>query len=293
MAEAIALENALLATANDAQRVALLEARLAILNGYTAMDASVNTVNTNYDSISKVDSVGEDGTVAKVDRVAQLTKLVDSYKKVKAELDALNAELAELEKDAETNVAEIQTKKSEITAKTKEVTKASNDAKKVVTDAHTIANRIYNATETLKGYYEAAKAGYDVLVEDGTTRTELVAELKTKVDALEKAYKAANDVLTKTLKYVQQTVYSKVDGVIEGVQVYEIPAKTETVVEKIEVAEVKTDKYKSDDDKIAYVEYENGVAFLLNFNNYAVRTEFNGTVYTIDAYDYLVIGYAD
>ena len=65
--------------------------------------------------------------------------------------------------------------------------------------------------------------------------------------------------------------------------------------EEKEVVKAENDngKYASDENKITYVEYENGVAFLLNFNNYAVRAEFNGTIYTISAYDYLVIGTAN
>ena len=38
---------------------------------------------------------------------------------------------------------------------------------------------------------------------------------------------------------------------------------------------------------ISYVEYENGISFLLNFNNYTVKVELDGTVYTIDAYGYV------
>ena len=47
-------------------------------------------------------------------------------------------------------------------------------------------------------------------------------------------------------------------------------------------------KYHSDDNMISYVEYENGISFLLNFNNYTVKVELDGTVYTIDAYGYVM-----
>jgi len=52
-----------------------------------------------------------------------------------------------------------------------------------------------------------------------------------------------------------------------------------TVVEAV-------NKYLADTNSIAYVEYENGTAFILNFNNYAVRTEINGVSYTVSAYGY-------
>jgi len=52
-----------------------------------------------------------------------------------------------------------------------------------------------------------------------------------------------------------------------------------TVVEAV-------NKYLADINSIAYVVYENGTAFILNFNNYAVRTEIDGVSYTVSAYGY-------
>ncbi len=49
------------------------------------------------------------------------------------------------------------------------------------------------------------------------------------------------------------------------------------------------DKYAADDNSIAYEIYDNGTAFILNFNNYAVKVELDGTYYTVDAYGYVII----
>ena len=92
-------------------------------------------------------------------------------------------------------------------------------------------------------------------------------------------------------KYITTTFYDVVDGKVDGVEKYEYVADDKNTNTN---TNTNTDdaRYKSDDDRIVYVEYSNGVAFLLNFNNYTVRTTFNGKVYTIQAYDYLVINAA-
>ena len=75
-----------------------------------------------------------------------------------------------------------------------------------------------------------------------------------------------------------------------GTYSYEIKEEGEEapVYEKID-----TPVYESDDNKIVYEVYENGTAFLLNFNNYAVRVDLDGTTYTIDAYGYIVLKQAN
>ena len=50
-----------------------------------------------------------------------------------------------------------------------------------------------------------------------------------------------------------------------------------------------TKKYESDDNKIVHETFDNGKEFLLNFNDYRVVVELNGTVYTIDAYGFVII----
>ena len=61
-------------------------------------------------------------------------------------------------------------------------------------------------------------------------------------------------------------------------------ADTSIKYEKVEIT-----TYSSDDNKIVYEEYENGTAFLLNFNNYKVKVTLNGEIYTLEAYGYIVL----
>ena len=48
-------------------------------------------------------------------------------------------------------------------------------------------------------------------------------------------------------------------------------------------------KYTSDDNQIVLVTYENGKAFILNYNNFAITTVVDGETYTVDGYGYVVI----
>lgn len=48
-------------------------------------------------------------------------------------------------------------------------------------------------------------------------------------------------------------------------------------------------KYVSDDNRIVRVEYENGAAFLLNYNNFDVEVELDGETYTVESYGYVVL----
>ena len=59
-------------------------------------------------------------------------------------------------------------------------------------------------------------------------------------------------------------------------------------VEEEKVEEV-FDPYAAATNSIAYEEYENGKAFVFNFNNYAVKVQINGVYYTVGAYSYLVM----
>ncbi len=54
-------------------------------------------------------------------------------------------------------------------------------------------------------------------------------------------------------------------------------------------AEISLDKYISNDNMIVYEVYENGTAFLLNFNDFRVVVNLDGVTYTLDAYGYVVL----
>jgi hypothetical protein len=135
-----------------------------------------------------------------------------------------------------------------------------------------------------------AIAGYDYLVAESNLSAAHLAELKTRVEAIKVFYNEIKSMRQNSLDFITTTFYNAIGGRIEGVEKYEYTTDVEdgntNDTNDVDI------RYQSDEDRIVYVEYENGVAFLLNFNNYTVRTVFNGTTYTIQAYDYLVINAA-
>ena len=76
------------------------------------------------------------------------------------------------------------------------------------------------------------------------------------------------------------------DYVIPAEYSYTLTSEEEKVVEEIEL---EINVHESDDNKIVYEEFENGMALILNFNNYRVMVEYNGVTYTVNAYDYVVL----
>ena len=48
-------------------------------------------------------------------------------------------------------------------------------------------------------------------------------------------------------------------------------------------------KYSVSTNSVVYEKYDNGTAFVLNFNNYAIKVLVDGAYYTVDAYGYIVI----
>ena len=293
MAEIAATEKEILDVANDATRVKLLKARLAILNNYAAREQVVKEIADIDAKLKVVDAVMEDGTVVAVDRIEHLKNLLEIYATKKAELDELNVQMEELQKDAEKNATAITDLQKTINSKNREVTKAVDNIKKPVNEAYTHVNNILKKIDAFALLAEETAASYEILAEDGSTRTELLAELKTLADEYVAMYDDVKDLRAESIEYAATTIFDTIGGVIESIAKYEEPVEEEIVEEEVEEEAKGDSKYDSDDNKIAYVEYENGVAFLLNFNNYAVRTEFNGTIYTISAYDYLVIGSAN
>ena len=73
---------------------------------------------------------------------------------------------------------------------------------------------------------------------------------------------------------------------IPGEYSYTIKVSEKTETEEVEL---EINVHESDDNMIVYEEFENGMALILNFNNYRVMVNYNGVTYTVDAYDYIIL----
>ncbi len=143
--------------------------------------------------------------------------------------------------------------------------------------------------------YRLANEDYrELVLKDELLSDAKKAELMANIDAIDKnlfcenndasikiaeVVKEINDALT----YAKGAITVGADALPES-YTYEITADEEgdDVVD-----EISAKVYVSDSNKIVYEEYENGIAFILNFNNYQVMVEVNGIMYTIDAYGYI------
>ena len=144
--------------------------------------------------------------------------------------------------------------------------------------------------------YRAAILADDTLSE--ATRAQMIA----KIDAIVGDIVSANndpqivvDQVVADMKVARDFVIGLMGDAVETVVIpaeytYTITVKEAVVEERTEL-EIKS--HDSDEYKIVYEEFENGTKFLLNFNNYRVMVEYNGTTYTLGAYDYIVLATAN
>ena len=65
-------------------------------------------------------------------------------------------------------------------------------------------------------------------------------------------------------------------------------AKLLTTVKPV-TEEEEVNKYACDDGRIVRVEYEGGKSFILNYNNFEIKVEYDGVTYTVDALDFAVM----
>ena len=286
---------------NRAERLETLLAAYEVLPGeLAALEAELEVLKGEYDAL-KGESETPEAELEVVEAAIKALKAEIKALKIEAEANAeaiaaKEAEQAALEAVAEAitaKKAEVDAKQKEVDNKNKAIKTALSDIKKLVDEGYNAANKLFEAVDAFDIVAKNARAAYELLVADGSTNAELIAELEAKVEALETENERVSGLWAQVLE-TNAAIYAKAVAVNSAVQAYKVPVRQETVVEEDTTENVQNNvnKYASDDNKIAYVKYENGVAFLLNFNNYAVRAEFNGNVYLINAYDYIVVGSA-
>ncbi len=164
----------------------------------------------------------------------------------------------------------------------------------------------------LKSSMALADGKYRELINADPTLTETQrADIIAKIDAIV----AADILVPETIEQKIAAVNTRVNGVFADVlafvagyegaagndvfetgelqallgtaAVYEYAVATDEIIKEPGKVEIKP--YSSDDNKIVYEEYENGTAFLLNFNNYTVKVVVNNVSYLLDAYGYVVL----
>ena len=285
------VENA--ATNKEALRVVLQTVRKNLL------DWDKYVVADNENSAIALNEIKAEKLEALKDAAAALAKADESVKLAEEAVTALEEALAATPAPVEENTEAVEGEEAEPTpqdllAKAKEaLTKAQEkqtEALEAMKDAYSAytkaADKVAKVAAEYIEKYEFARANFAKLTEEGAYTKAIIAKLQTILDDVADDY----DTLVAFAKNLNET--PKDETVAELEEKYAEYLGIGAVADEEVKDEVKTEqfnKYAVATNSIVYERYSNGKAFILNFNNYAVKVKYAGVSYTIDAYGYIVI----
>ncbi len=233
----------------------------ALLNEANELQYKLNLVNGKYKTLIEEDYAGGSGSLTK------------------AEYEAMLIKIAEINVESE---------------KSRFMPDVIDTYKALFAESY---NNITNPNDKVKqkAYYDAIQERADEIKAEVASITDYVAKQTAAVNILvNDKYAEIRAALVACEAKADPAVFKEGEFAsnIDDESYAYIPVETDeglTPPEKVE-----TPVYGSDESKIVYEVYENGTAFLLNFNNYTVKTEeINGVSYIIDAYGYVVIAKAN
>ncbi len=156
---------------------------------------------------------------------------------------------------------------------------AVTQLKTAYTDYMAVIKPILTQANDYVDRFEFSKENVGMLEEYEAYPESIINDLKAKIAALDTDYVA--------LKTLVDTMNAEVKAQVSDIEVKYadilLPAEEEVVEEET------FDKYAAATNSIVYEKYENGTAFVLNFNNYAVKVQIGEAYYTVDAYSYIII----
>ena len=296
--------------ATEAERTAILNARKLVVK-YAEMikDGSLQTMldtefATKYAALLNTYNTAFNALEADIDAA-----LVTAYKDAEAALAALDAN-----EETDTESDEYKAAKKALTDATnaikdffnenKEVNNKYKEAKNAKADALDKINALIS--DEAYGFYDE----YIPLIREINAFAQKADEYKNTIAASELAdaykqeiiayfddiiaakalYENVEDAKLAELKALYDTIKAEFGDDFKAEEYApDQEPEAEAPVNKVTVSD---ERYVADDNKVVYEEFENGKAFLLNFNNYKVIVTFDGVVYTIDAYGYLIVSEA-
>ena len=179
-------------------------------------------------------------------------------------------------------------KKANDAAKMSETSKALNDE---VTKVYNNSRHALNNMNGVISSYEKALEHMSYLKENSGFSAEFLAEIESTISDVKKSYEEALKWKTAILKTTDDAYESIKDLAELKPQPFEYTTEDkntsddEVVEETVEVF----DKYAADENQIALVTYDNGITFILNFNNYTVTSVVDNETHTIPAYGYVML----
>ena len=304
----IAAEEAERLAAAEAEREAILNASDLLLNGTVAlkdaaagMDATLNGLNEEYQKIAL--AINE--TMSKLEEFRAAQKLhVDNKNKPSTDATKVSEEETRADRNTKRDAALAAVK--ELAAMLPAYYAMLDEAKDTAAKYATTYDDIQAAIALLneKGAYEdeyraalIARGQDPAVLAAAQKLNDATNGLNAKVDGKIEEINTATDAFhtyVEDLRVVMNTPeYENNKALTEFIYTpYAYVVEDDSTGSTIGGAPAKDpsfNKYFSDDNMIVYEEYENGTAFILNFNDYRVVVEKNGIYYTVEAYGYLVI----
>jgi hypothetical protein len=282
--KAIEAEKLDAATAKESLRVKLQRVRTDLLTYRSIMNGSLDY------------GFADAKTAFETARAAYANALNDKSAKeaavatAQAEYDVAKAE-AEQEGATEEQKNAATTKKTALDEATKALEEAPAKVEEAIANLKTAyASFLATVEKTApileaSAAYEALKADFAILEANGAYTEEIRTELKAILDAMaveiNGSIKAKADAITATAEAFKADLTANCPEALP--EIVEEEEKNDDSVASV------YNKYAAKENSIVYERYSNGKAFVLNFNNFAVKVTLNGVSYTVAAYGYIEV----
>ncbi len=217
--------------------------------------------------------------------VDNYSKVLEAYKAAMAPNDQILVQYQSALKDYNTAFGYVKSQITSINTLFKNLDAQTNTLNTALKNSD-IAKKHYNDAQ-FAGVYSAEFLAaidneYKATLENTKAGNEVVEAAYGKfVDALNLAKQIIPNTESE-LEFTAIRIEIKADGSIVIPEAVEIPEEEET--EEEEETGYEYTKYTDDSGNIAYVEYENGTFFILNYNDYAVTVVYEDVQYTLDVY---------
>ena len=137
--------------------------------------------------------------------------------------------------------------------------------------------------------YNSMRTNFGLLSKNEAYTAQIISELKAMVDNIGSHisnFKGSLETMTADAKAFAEKLTASYPEILPPKE--EVKVEEEVKQESAPVAQA-YDKYAVTDSTIVYEQYSNGKTFVLNFNDFAVKVQVNGTFYTVAAYGYIEI----
>ena len=170
------------------------------------------------------------------------------------------------------------------------------EAEQRYNDAVALVNELYvayaaasadaeKAALEIADMYSFVENNFALLEENNAFTADIVNDLKTLKAELVAYYEKFDEYVDTDLAALSKAVSDFAEKYVDIL----VPEEEEDNGEDEEADINEFNKYAVSINSVVYEKFENGVAFVLNFNNYDIKVLVDGSYYTVEAYGYIVI----